>query len=163
MDWTGFVKHGFVRKCIRKSKQNQTIYLFHSYAKRFFYQLPSECIASILRIHLSISWQQHWAACQQHWNRPNVPLLSSFLIVMEFHENSGNSKGGLRILEIDGSLNAANSTRGIQTFALFLNYAKLSGHPGWNFLCKGKGKMDKKRRTGMFSKGWENWRIGGSN
>ena len=28
-------------------------------------------------------------------------------------------------LERDGSLNAAISTRGIQTFALFLNYAKL--------------------------------------
>ena len=40
MDWTAFVKDGFVKhefvkhgfvKCIRKSKQNQTIYLFHSY------------------------------------------------------------------------------------------------------------------------------------
>ena len=36
MDWTlfakhGFVKYGFVRKLIRKSKQNQTIYLLHSY------------------------------------------------------------------------------------------------------------------------------------
>ena len=40
MNWTGFVKDGFVKhefvkhgfvKGIRKSKQNQTIFLFHSY------------------------------------------------------------------------------------------------------------------------------------
>ena len=58
-------------------------------------------------------------------NWPKRPASKLSLIVMEFHENSGNSKGGLRFLERDGSLKAAISTRGIQTFAFFLNYAKL--------------------------------------
>ena len=59
MDWTGFVKHEFVKhgfvkhgfvkhgflkqgfvKCIRKSKQNQTIYLFHSYTSLVLFYRP---------------------------------------------------------------------------------------------------------------------------
>ena len=60
-------------------------------------------------------------------------------------------------LERDGSLNAAISNHGIQTFTLFLNYAKLFWSKVNEFFhfraswmerfCKGKGKMDKKRRT----------------
>ena len=37
------------------------------------------------------------------------------------------------LLERAGSLNAAISTRGIQTFALYLNYAKLSWSKGNEF------------------------------
>ena len=53
MDWTGFVKyrflkHEFVRKCIRKSKQSQTIYLLHSYASIVPFYRPLKSYVSLV-------------------------------------------------------------------------------------------------------------------
>ena len=44
---------------------------------------------------------------------------------MEFHEDSENSKGRLRFLERDGTLNAAIFTRGTQIFAPNLKLCKI--------------------------------------
>ena len=120
----GFVKHGFVKEGpVRNldlekqtSKANNlfvwfTVYQFSALLSPFIKSFEI-CIPTSPFYCPSLRLSCFWI----NINWPKRPASKLFLNCSgpEIHENSGNSKGGLRFSEKYGSLNAAISTRGRQ-------------------------------------------------
>ena len=179
----GFVKHGFVKEgpvrnldLEKQTSQNNLFVWFKVYQ---FSALLSPFIKSFEiciptspfycpSLRLSCSWI--------NINWPKRPASKLFLnsYGLEIHENSGNSKGGLRFSEKHGSLNAAIATRGIQLSRSFRlckiilvkgqRILPLPAILDGTFFCTGRGEWMRNEETALQSIGNFNlFRQNGSN